>query len=208
MTPYKHYFGQRITTDGEAAADRAFVAHLQWAATEAVVADPDGIVDGAATTTGEDAEPVVITPADEDFIAQPPCPRNLTVTVAATTAGHVAAGNIVIAGLDAAGAAISENFTIVAGTPATKTGNLAFAEITSITIPVQDGDSVTVDVGYGAKLGIGYKLAHNTLLATFHDNTAEGTAPTVALDAAKLSANTIQLNTTLNGKAIDVYLLV
>ena len=208
MTPYKHHFGQRITTDGERDADRAFVAHLQWPATEAAVADGDGIVDGAATTTGAEAKPVVITPASEDFIAQPPCPRNLTVTVAATTAGHVAGADVVVKGWDADGEPISEGFTFVAGTPATKTGNLAFAEIESITIPVQLGDSVTVDAGYGAKLGIGYKLAHNTLVLTYHDNTIESTAPTVAVDAAKLSANTIQLSTTLNGKVIDVYLLV
>ena len=208
MTPYKHYFGQRITTDGESAADRAFVSRLQWSAAEAVVADADGIVDGAATTTGAEAVAVVITPVSEDFIAQPPCPRNLTVTVAAATAGNVAAGNIVIAGLDAAGEPISENFAIVADTPATKTGVMAFAEITSITIPVQDGAGVTVDVGYGAALGIGYKLAHNTVLLAYHNNTAESTPPTVAVDKAVLSKNTITLSTTLDGSVVDVYLLV
>ncbi|NLI22279.1 MAG: hypothetical protein GX418_12145 [Clostridiales bacterium] len=208
MIPYKHRFGQRIKNDAEGSNLRAFLAHLHFTAAEAVAADTDGIVDGAAGTSGEGAEALVIVPADAAFIAQPPCARNLTVTVAATTAGDVAAGNIVIAGMNEKGEEISENFAVTADTPATITGTKAFKEITSITVPVQDGDSVTVDVGWGTKLGIGYKLAHNTVLAAYRNNAKEGTAPTVAVSADALESNTMALNSALNGSVVDAYLIV
>ena len=102
MVPYKHNFGQTITTDVEGtAADRAFIAHLQWSAAQAVATDTDGIFDGieAEDSTADPAGvAVAATPAADEFVAQPPCARNVTVTVAATTPAHVKAAAITVSG--------------------------------------------------------------------------------------------------------------
>ncbi len=214
MVPYKHNFGQTITTDVEGtAADRAFIAHLQWSAAQAVATDTDGIFDGieAEDSTADPAGvAVAATPAADEFVAQPPCARNVTVTVAATTPAHVKAAAITVSGKNIAGATITEAFTPTAATPATLTGSKAFAEIVSVAVPAQDGDSVTVDVGWGDKLGLPYKLARSTILAgqTALNNVVESTDPTLAVSATAIESNTIDLSSNLDGHAVDTYLLV
>lgn len=163
---YKHDYGQTITTDvKDLEAKRAFIAHLPFA--ELGAASTDTIIDGAEGPSGEEAEDLIVT----EFDAQPDYARNVVVVVAATTAGHVAGEDIVVTGKNIAGEEITEAFAIVENTPATHTGNLAFAEITSVLIPVQDGDSVTVDVGVGKKIGVPYKegLILKSLLGTSAD---------------------------------------
>ena len=52
------------------------------------------------------------------LVAQPPCARNVTVTVAATTApGHVKAADIVVTGKNMAGETITESFKPTEKTP-------------------------------------------------------------------------------------------
>lgn len=196
--------GARISNDtGDGKGEgRAFLAHIPFYGLAAV--DADGMVDGAQASTGEEAEPAVIT----EFLAQPDYPRNITVTVAASTAGNIAAGNIVVAGTDAAGDAISENFAVTADTAATITGNLAFKTVTSVKIPVQDGEGVTVDVGWGKKIGIPYKLANAALVLVklFNGSTDSGT---VTASASSLAANALALNGTPDGtKDADLYVIV
>lgn len=204
--------GAYVSDDaGTAGSSRGFIAHFQVAAADAVVSDTDGIFDGIVAPNGaaEPAETTVTATAESDeFIAQPACTRNVTVTVAATTAGDVSASAIVVTGTNAAGEMITENFTPTINTPATLTGSKAFKSITSVAVPPQDGASVTVDVGFGAKLGLPYKLAHNTVLTAYLDNAKEGTAPTVATSASALESNTITLNSTLASKVVDAYLIV
>lgn len=205
LSPYKHDYGQIITTDAEeVSVDRSFLAHVNIPAATAVAADPDGILDGTVAPSGVEAEDLVV----EEFLAQPAWPRNITVTVAATTAGDVAADSIVVAGLNVAGEAISEEFTFTADTPATKTGNKAFAQVTSVTIPVQDGESVTVDVGWGEKFGIPYKLYADELVILKLFNKAVDTA-TIANSATDIESNTADMNGTPDGlKDIDLYIIV
>jgi len=144
LSPYKHNFGQIITTDAEGVSvDRSFLAHINIP--KPVAADSDGMVDGAECTTGAEAEDLVIT----TFAKQPDWPRNIVVDVAATTPGDVAAGNIVVKGKNFAGEEITETHAVTVNTPGTFTGAVAFKEVTSVTVPVQDGASVTVDVGSG-----------------------------------------------------------
>ena len=57
-------------------------------------------------------------------------------------------------------------------------------------------------------LGLPYKLAHNTVLEAYLNNAKEAVAPTVAVSATALESNTVDLNSALNGKAVDVYLFV
>jgi hypothetical protein len=64
-----------------------------------------------------------------------------------------------------------------------------------------------VSVGTTDALGLPYKLAHNTVQAAYLDNTKDA-GPTVAVSATTLELNTVDLNSALNGKAVDVYLFV
>ncbi|MNR21829.1 hypothetical protein D3C85_1387520 [compost metagenome] len=77
-----------------------------------------------------------------------------------------------------------------------------------MTIPAHDGTGATTSIGFGAKLGLPYKLAHNTVLHAFRGDTREGTAPTVTTSATAVESNTVTLNSALNGTAVDVYLMV
>lgn len=200
---YKHNFGQEITTDVEGfGVDRAFLAHVKIP--EPVAADSNGMVDGEACTTGAEAEPLVIT----EFDAQPDWPRNIVVVVAATTAGHVAAGNIVVKGVNFAGEEITETHAVTVDTPGTFTGSIAFNEVTSVTVPVQDGDSVTVDVGWGKVFGIPYLLEadEQVILKLFNKSADSGT---VTPDAEDIEKNVIALNGNPDGqKDIDLYVVV
>ena len=205
LSPYKHGFGQTITTDAEdVSVDRSFLAHINIPAADAVAADTDGIIDGAKGPSGAEAEELVVT----TFLAQPAWPRNITVTAAATTAGDVAAASVVVAGKNFAGEAITEEFAFTADTPATKTGNKAFAEVTSVTVPVQDGDSVTFDVGWGEKFGIPYKLYADELVILKLFNKAADSA-TIANSATAIESNTADMAGTPDGlKDIDLYVIV
>jgi len=71
-----------------------------------------------------------------------------------------------------------------------------------------DGNGATVSVGFGDKLGIPYKLPIDTVLFAALGGTKEGTAPTVAVSTADLESNTVDLNSALNGSAVDVWLVV
>jgi hypothetical protein len=80
--------------------------------------------------------------------------------------------------------------------------------VTSITIPAHDGLGATTAIGFGEILGLPFKLAHNTHLATYLDNSKEGTAPTVAVSATVLESNTMDLNSALSSKVVDAYFMV
>jgi hypothetical protein len=95
-----------------------------------------------------------------------------------------------------------------ANTAGTVEGSKAFKTITSITIPAHDGTGATTSIGFGDLLGLPYKLAHNTVDAAYVDNAKESTAPTVAVSSTAIESNTIDLNTALSGKVVDVYLKV
>lgn len=67
-----------------------------------------------------------------------------------------------------------------------------------------------VSVGWNDKLGLPFKLSHNTVIPgmTFLNNTREGTEPTVTVSATAIESNTIDLNSALNGTIVDSYLAV
>lgn len=200
---YKHDFGNTITTDAlDVSVNRASIAHLHIE--DLAAAANDVIVDAAAAPSGEGAKALVIT----EFEAQPDTPRNLTVTIAATTTGHIAAGNVVVAGKNYAGEDITENFAVTADTAGTITGNLAFKEVTSVTVPVQDGDSVTVSVGIGKKIGIPYRLvADEQVILKLFNNTAD--SGIITNDATNLEKNVISLNGSPDGQTpLDLYIVV
>lgn len=193
--------GGRIKTDVRGVVvDRAFLAHFQVAAAAATVADTDGI---HAVIVDTGVQQVITT-----GITNPSVPRNITAT-AGGTALDIKAIQVIIEGTNCADEVITETlpaFTV--DTAGTVTGSKAFKTVTKITIPAHDGIGATTAIGFGEKLGLPYKLPHNTVLATYHDNIPEGTAPTVAVSTTALESNTIDLNTALNGKQVDAYLIV
>lgn len=200
MYPFNNKKGQTIQTNAPGVScDMAYLAHFQVAAADAVAADTDGVhaaLDGAAhatTTTG---------------ITNPAVPRNITAT-AGGTAGDIKAVQVVITGTNYADEVITETlpaFTV--DTPGTVEGSKAFKTITNINVPAHDGTGATTIIGWGDKLGLPYLLAHNTVLKTYLNNTLEGTAPTVAVSAAAIESNTIDLNSALDGHVVDAYLIV
>ena len=211
MYPYNFNRGQTIQTSVPGiVADIGYIANLAWTAAQTVAADTDGVFDGiaAADATAEPAGTTVTkTVAADEFVAQPPCARNLTVTVAATTAGHVKAAAIVVTGKNLAGETITESFTPTADTPATLVGAKAFASVTSVAVPAQDGDSVTVDVGFGQLIGLPYKLDKKRVILTLNDGVVD-TAPTLTISASALESNTVDFNGSLDGSVMDMSIIV
>lgn len=106
--------------------------------------------------------------------------------------------------------------TLTANEPAANDTNLAIA-INAGSTGVTAGSSTDgtpgapydqIKVGFTDTLGMPYCLAHNTVLATYLNNVLEANAPTVTTSATAVESNTIDLNSSLNGKQVDVYLMV
>jgi hypothetical protein len=130
-------------------------------------------------------------------ITQPDVPRNLVLT------GNVGANEVVRAnGLNAAGVAFYEDFTLNATTPIV--GAKAFKTVVSIVTPI---GTHTVDIVCGNVLGLAHKLAYDSaLLKRFDNGTDTGT---LAVSATVLESNTFAPSGTLNGsKYVDLAYLV
>lgn len=196
---------QKVQTDVKSiVADQGFIANLAWTAAETVASDTDGIFDGIATST---SKKTTATPSDQTFVAQPPCARNITVKVAASTAGNIAEGTVKVTGTNIANEEITETFTFAADTAATKTGSKAFKTVTSVEIPVQDGTGVTFDVGFGELLGLPYKLSLARLLCAFNDGVADSDV-TSAVSASAIESNTIDFGGSLDGSVLELSLII
>jgi len=154
-------------------------------------------VHAAVTDTG--VQQVVTT-----GITNPDVPRNVTAT-SGGTAGDIKAIQVIVAGTNAEGVAITETLPIfTVNTATTVVGSKAFATVTSITIPAHDGTGATTAVGLGAKVGLGDRLSVDTVLAAHLAGTREGTRPTVAVSSSAIESNTVTLNSALAGTAVVV----
>jgi len=165
-------------------------AGVALGATDAILGD----------TAMDDADTTVIGAAD--LAGQPDMPRNLTVK------GNDAnvSGDVVIEGTDAEGVFLTE--TIALNAANTVVGAKAFATVTSVTLPKYDtADTERVRIGTGAKLGLPVRLSRNTVIAAFLDDAREANAPTVAVSADTIAANTVTLNSALDGAdvIVDLY---
>ena len=182
-------------------ADQTFGAHLTWTTTQAVAASTAGI--HAAIACSATLVTTVTT-----ALTNPSAPRNLTAT-AGGTAGDIKAVQVTITGTNYGDEVITEALPVfTVDTAGLVSGSKAFKTVTSISIPAMDGAGATVAIGFGEKIGLPYKLAHNTVLYAYLDNVREATAPTVTTSATAIESNTIDLNTALSGKVVDVYLIV
>lgn len=196
MVPYKYNLGQKISTDAKGVSvDLAFLAQYQISATNAVATSNTAILTATELTTTVQ----VIT----DNITNPGIPRN--IKIAGNVAGIV--GDVVIKGTNFNDDSITEIIALN-GTTAVE-GAKAFKTVTEIDLPIKTNASGdTVSVGFGEKLGLPFKLAHNTVKDCYLNNVRESTAATVTTNATALENNTIKLASTLNGSIVDIYLVV
>lgn len=190
--PYKFDRGQRIKAAG-GSADMGFIAHLELSAAETVAADADGIAQITMKTTKQ-----TIT----ENLGAMPYARNLTAV--GTAAGIT--GDLKVTGTNMDGEEITETLALNGTTPVT--GSKAFASVTQVEVPVRHAADDAVQIGWGVKFGIPYKLALNTVLAAYVNGAKEATAPTVAVSEDALESNTISMNTAPSGKATHYYLIV
>jgi len=180
--------------------DRAYVAHVQLSTAEAATASNTAV---HAAVTDNGAQQTITT----GFTA-PPYPRNISAT-AGGTAGDIKAIQVTVNGTNDAGEVIQEvlpAFTV--NTAGTVVGNKAFKTVTSVVIPAHDGVGATTAIGFGDKIGLPYKLAHNTLQQAFLNNVEEITAPAVTTSTSALESNTVDLDSALAGTVVDLYLFV
>jgi hypothetical protein len=196
MYPYNYKMGQKIQTDAPGVScDRAFLAHFQVAAANAVATSNIGVHAAIVLTSAVQSITTAIT--------NPTVPRNIIIKGNATGI----TGNVTIHGTNYADKEISEVIALNAATAVE--GAKAFKIVTEIDLPVEvHAGTDTVSVGWGDKLGLPYLLAHNTVLFAYLDNAREGTAPTVAVSATAIESNTLDLNSALDGHQVDVYLIV
>lgn len=184
---------QKLKTDS-APVDQAFTAHVQISAAKAVAPDSDGI--HASVTLTASAQTITT------GITSPAASRNITVTGSA--AGIE--GNVTVTGTNYANDTITE--AIALNGTSTVAGTKAFKTVTSIALPTKtntSGDAVTV--GFGSAFGLPFKLARNTIISAYLDNTKESTLPTVTVSASALESNTFTLSSSLAGKAVDAYFI-
>lgn len=168
------------------------VAHYNIPAASVVAADTDGLLDGTAFPA---AAGTVST-----FLNDMPYAMNVTAVASGTQTG-----DITVHGTNMAGEKISETLTMVSTTPVV--GNVAFATVTSVDLPIKVG-SETIDLGWGGKFGLPYMLAADELVfLKLFDAAAD--AGTVVVDADELEKNTFDPAGTPDGeKAIDLYIII
>lgn len=176
----------------------------------AFTATAGGNWDTAAIATGETGAVDFaggITDTITTSITNPDFPRAVTAT-SGGTAGDIGALQVTVVGTNINDEVITEILpTFTANSATTVTGSKAFKTITSYEVPAHDGIGATTSIGTSGKLGIPYKLDHNTVMNAFLDNALEGTAPTVATSATAVESNTVDLNSALDGSKVDVYLV-
>lgn len=196
MYAFNYKLGQTIQTDAAGVAmDMAFLGHFQISAADAVAASATAVHAAIALT---DATQAITT-----NITNPGAVRNISVTGNASGI----TGNVVIKGTNYSGDSISE--TIALNGTSTVEGAKAFKTVTEIDLPIQThAGTDTVSVGFGEKLGLPVKLAYDTIRGAYLNNVKEGTAPTVTVSSTSLESNTFDLNSSLNGSIVDIYLIV
>lgn len=156
--------------------------------------DADRLLADQATS---DSETTVVLLAS--ILAQPDVPRQLEILPGGVTA-DVPAGDIVVEGTDISGKVITENVTLLANQSSAEVSVLAFATVTKITFPIQDGAGATYDVGTGAKVGLPHIVGSNYRDASLFDGSTD--AGTWTYDADELEKNVYAAAGTFDGAKI------
>jgi hypothetical protein len=158
---------------------------------------------GIHAAVTDNGAPQTITTA----INQPDVPRTITAT-SGGTAGDIKPIQVVITGTNAEDVVITETLPVFTeNTATTVVGLKAFKTVTSILIPAHDGTGATTAIGFSDVIGIGHRLARNTVAAAYLNNVLEGTAPTVVVSATAIESNTADLNSALNSTQVVLELV-
>lgn len=130
---------------------------------------------------------------------QPTTPRCLSVTGAATQTGVVT-----IYGTDINDHAISESFTMDPGVKVL--GAKAFKSVTSVVVPpYTTADTKTLTIGDSTLLGLPLILPDAASIFAHYDaGVLEDAAPTITVDAADISKNTMIAHTPAHDHAVVV----
>ena len=135
-------------------------------------------------------------------ITQPSCARGLTMVMGKAEETSQA---VVITGTNINGDVITETITSDGSDGTTPVaGTKAFKTITSITVPARkQATTPTCTISTTDLLGLKIMLpAAACVYATYFNGTLEGTAATVKVDSDEIEKNTIDLNSSLNGKSV------
>lgn len=132
---------------------------------------------------------------------QPDVARGINLVLGGV-AGDTNEGTITVSGEDFAGAALSEDYTVVEDTSGTLAGTKAFKTVTRVFVNPQDGAGVTLKVGTNDKLGLNEKLSIDTVLWATLNGVKEAVTPTVTVSSTVLALNTLDLNSNLNNTAV------
>lgn len=153
----------------------------------------------ATGVLGSTTQPTSGTTVVTTGITNPAVPRAVSVTGNQATC----TGNLVVAGFNQFGEAITDTIAI-SGT-STVAGVKAFARITSITVPTRGAASDAVTVGIAAVLGLDRKIsdAGAACLVASVNGTREGTLPTM-----NATNHTVVFNTAPNGSRNYVMYMV
>lgn len=194
---YDYKNDQKLQSDGALAVKRAFVAHLEYA--DPAAAATDAVL---SAVTDDGTEQTIDT-----GITDPDYARTITAT-AGGTAGDIGAVQVTVTGTNLNDEVITEvlpAFTV--DTAGTVTGSKAFKTVTEVVIPAHDGTGATTEIGVSDELGVPYVLDKDTILSAYINGVKESTLPTLTTGAT-VELNTLDLDTALDGNAVDVYLLV
>jgi len=132
---------------------------------------------------------------------------NVTCTVTQNTEDDTE-GTLDIVGTDIDDQVLTETLTPLIGS--TIQGTRAFKTVTSVTGVgwVTGGNDDTITVGFGELIGLPDLCVNNTVLFAVFNAVREATAPTVTFSTTVLALNTVDLNSALNGSAVQIYYLV
>jgi hypothetical protein len=123
----KRFFGEYQTDVKGSNAPQFDIAGWMWSAAQAVAADTDGIIDGGACSA------TLLVTLAPDAGAVMPCARNVTATVACSTAANVKAVKVKIYGTNINDEAITEELpAFTDNTPGAVAGTKAFKTVTKV----------------------------------------------------------------------------
>lgn len=173
-------------------ANEARIASFVWTKEQGATADADAIIDGGDCS---ESEAVTLTPEGNAGVL--PCARNVTAT-SGGTAANIKAVRVKVYGKDLNGMPKTEELpAFTADSATTVVGSIAFTEVERVVVPAMDGAGVTVDVGFGDKYGIPFKLTANPLYLA----SVDGTTKTVTFNKASGEYTTITFATNPANKA-------
>ena len=171
-----------------------------------------------ATVSGAGNAAVTVTSAlfeENEVLAVPVLVGDNANAVALAIRTALAANETVSAHYTVSGAnaAIILTAKVAAANDATLNIAIATGTATGVTTAATSANTTAgvapdvVSIGWNDVLGLPYKLAHNTVIAAYLDNTLETTAPAVVTSATAIESNTVDLHSALDGSAVDVYLI-